>query len=207
MPDSKTLADRRGFLVFGAAAAGAAVLAACGKKSTTTPTSASTSTTSLQSQRDVVLLRTASSMAELEVAVYKQAINGNVLKTFGDTAKDLLAELQAHAKLLEGETTKAGGQPFTQPNPVVQQQLQSRISGATDEGTFLRLAYDLALQTAATCMAGVNKVDDPNLNVVLMSIAGVQARHAALIGPKVGQPVAPNSFWSAAGAVTAGTGV
>ena len=206
MTESKFLQDRRGFLTFGAAAAGAAVLAACGKSSNATNTEPPT-TTIPKSASDVTLLRTASSIANLEVAVYKQAINTNILTSFGDTAKELMTELQAHATLLQGETTKAGGQPFTQPNPVLQQQQQARINGMTDEGAFLRLAYDLAQQAAATFVANVNHVTDTNLNVVLMSVAGVNARHAALIGTKINQPVAAGSFWSTAGAVTPGTGV
>jgi hypothetical protein len=200
--------DRRSLLLAGAAAAGAALLAACGNANDSTSTEPP-STTVAKSQRDIAVLRTASSIAELEAATYQRALDGNLLKTAGlsDAAKVLLAEHKAHAALFEGETTKAGGQPFTQPNPALMQQYKPRLDAMTDEGSFLRLAFDLAQQAAASYQAAVGNVDDANLNVVLMSVAGVAARHAALIGPMINQPVPTGSFATTDKAVTPGTGV
>jgi len=199
--------DRRGFLVVGAAAAGAALLAACGKSSDKGSTGATTTTVAL-SARDALTLKTTSSIVELEAAVYQRAIDGNVFKSAGTaaTAKLLLAQHQAHATLLEGETTKAGAQPFTQPNPALMQQYKPRIDGMGDEASFLKLAFDLSQQSSATCMAAVGNVDDANLNVVLASIGGVEARHVALIGQMINQQVPTGSFASTAG-VAPGTGV
>jgi hypothetical protein len=208
MKTTDAFTDRRSLLVFGAAAAGAALLAACGNAKDSTDTEPPTTTTP-PSARDIALLRTASSIAELEVSVYQRAIDGGFLKTGGlaDTAKVLLAQHKAHAALFEGETTKANGKAFTQPNPVLAQQYKARIDALADEGAFLRLAYDLSTQAAATLQAALGNVDDAALNVVVMSVAGVEARHTALLGPMINQPVAQAAFAATDKAVAPGTGV
>jgi predicted glycoside hydrolase/deacetylase ChbG (UPF0249 family) len=78
---------------------------------------------------------------------------------------------------------------------------------AADEGAFLRLAYDLSTQAAATLQAALGNVDDAALNVVVMSVAGVEARHTALLGPMINQPVAQAAFAATDKAVAPGTGV
>jgi hypothetical protein len=201
--------NRRGLFAVGGAAAGALVLAACGKKANTAGTASGTTTTTMRSQRDISLLKTAASIEELEAAVYQRALDSGILKSAGlaDTVKTLLAQHKAHATLLEGETTKAGGTASTQPNAVLQQQYQSRIDAMTDEGAFLRLATDLAQQAAATYQSSVTSVDDGGLRVVLASVGGVESRHATLLGAKVNVQLPAGSFATTEKAVAPGTGI
>ncbi len=183
--------DRRGFLALGGIA-GAALLAACGSDSDG-ETAAATTTTTISSARDVALLRTASSLEALEVEIYKRALAGGVVKT--PAAVDMMKVLQAqhgeHAALFQGHTSRLGGEPFADPHPPLLQQFQGRLG---DEASVLRAAFDLAQIAAATYQAAVGGVDDKRLDLILMSIAGVEARHAALIGTMVNQPVPVGSF-------------
>ena len=197
-------ADRRSFLLFGGVAALAAV-AACGSDSDD-DAAAPTSTTSPPRADDVTLLRTASSIEELEVALCQRAVDGGLIKTagLGDTIKLLQNEHKQHAAVFEGHTTRLGGEPFTQPNPALSQQLLPRV---TDEGSLLRTLFDLTQIAGATYQAGVGSVGDKQLNVILMSVAGVEARQNALLGTMINQPVATASLATTERAVPPGTGL
>jgi hypothetical protein len=198
------MGDRRSFLLMG----GAALLAACGKKKKPSAVGATTPT-SVTGTRDAVLLRTASSIEELEVAVYQRGLDAGVIKTPGlvDTVKLLQAQHKSHSSLFAGHTSRVGGQPFTQPNPVLMQQLQSRLASMSDESAFLQLAFDVAQMAAATYQAAVTNVDDHRLNLIMMSVAGVEARHAALFGGMIDQQLPTGSFATTEKAVGRGTGV
>ncbi len=184
--------DRRRFLALGGVAA-LAVVGACGTKNDSSGEATATTTTSMApSAADVAFLRNASSLEELEVALYKKALDGGLLKTPAvlETVKLFQAQHQNHAALFEGHTTRLGGPPDAQPNAA----LRGRLASATDEASVLRLAVELALATTATYQSGVGVVSDAALSVVLMSVAGVEARHAALLGTMINLPVAPASF-------------
>lgn len=196
------LADRRSFLLL---AAGLAVAGACGADDGDTQ-AGNTTTTVAANAADVALLRTASSISELAAALSQRAIDGGLLKSAAaaETVKLFQAQYKEHAHVLEGHTTRLGGEPVGQPNPVLLGQFQPRI---TDEGATLRALYDLALAEAATCQAGVGTVRDSQLNVVLMSIAGALARQAAVLGQMTNQPVAAASLAGTERAVAVGTGL
>jgi hypothetical protein len=198
------LTDRRTFLaVAGLAAAVAA--GACGSDDDGAEVAATTSTAA-PNTGDVALLRTASSIEELEVALCQRAIDGGLLKSAAanDVVKLFQAQHKQHAGVLEGHTTRFAGEPYTQPNPALLQQFQARV---TDEASLLRALYDLAQMSAATCQAAVGTVRDSQLNVVLMSIAGAEARQAAVLGAMTNQPVAAASLAPTDRAVAPGTGL
>ena len=203
MPERFT-PDRRSFLLFGGVAALAAV-AACGSDSDDDE-AAATSTTNAPRAADVMLLRTASSIEELEVALCQRAIDGSFVKTagLGDTIKLLQSQHKQHAAVFQGHTTRLGGEPFTQPNPALSPQLLPRV---IDEGSLLRALFDLTQVAAATYQAGVGSVGDNQLNVILMSVAGVEARQAALLGTMINQPAATASLATTQKAVAPGTGL
>jgi hypothetical protein len=200
--------DRRRFLVLGAAGGAAAILAACGKKSSSAGGESATTTTTIPSADDVKLLRTASSLEALEVAIYQKAIDGGVVKTPAAlaTIKTLQAQHKEHTALFAGHTTRLGGTALTDANPALLAQLQSRLNGA-DEAGLLRLAFDVAQMTTATYQAAVGNVKDNRLNLILMSVAGVEARHAALLGTMTGQSVPAGSLSTTEKAIAPGTGV
>lgn len=179
-------ADRRSFLMYSGVAGAAALLAACGgdDDDQAEAVAATTSTTAARAA-DVALLRTASSLEKLAIAIYKQGLDNGVIKTPANVemVRVLQAQHGEHAALFDGHTARLGGEPAPDANAPLLQQVQSRLG---DEASLLRAALDVAQIAAATYQAAVAGVGDTRLNVVLMSIAGVEARHAALLGMLTG---------------------
>ncbi|MEQ1701128.1 MAG: ferritin-like domain-containing protein, partial [Ilumatobacteraceae bacterium] len=158
---------------------------------------------------DIVLLRTASSVEHLAVAAYQIAIDSGLVTTaaVGDAAKLFQSHHMEHAAFLEAATTAAGGEAFTEANAAVLAALQPTIDGLMDEQGVLQLALDLERAAAATYQSAVGTVMDVSLNKALMSVGGVEARHAAVLAGVLAQVAVPRSFGTTDGAVPAGTGV
>ncbi|MGH9027614.1 MAG: hypothetical protein ACRDWD_16085, partial [Acidimicrobiia bacterium] len=60
---------------------------------------------------------------------------------------------------------------------------------------------------AQTYQADVGTFTDPTLNVAIMSVGGVEARHAAVLASVLGEDPVPVAFQVTDNAVPAGTGV
>jgi rubrerythrin len=124
-----------------------------------------------------------------------------------DAARVFMDQHKDHAATFEALTKKLGGEPFTTANPAVTQQLQPRIAGLGNERDVLALALDLERAAAATYVAAVGTFGDTSLNEVVMSVGGVEARHAAVLAGILGQPGVPAAFAGTTGAVAPGTGL
>ncbi|MGB8861092.1 MAG: ferritin-like domain-containing protein [Ilumatobacteraceae bacterium] len=217
---------RRNLLrVGGLGIAGATVLAACGSGSELTTTTASpssmatdttqatnmlaTDTTMADAATDVTLLRTASSIEHLAVAAYQIAIDSGLVTTaaVGSAAQLFQSHHLEHAAFFEAATKAAGGDPFTEANAAVLAQLQPTIDGLKDETGVLQLALALERAAAATYQSGVGTVTDRALNKALMSVGGVEARHAAVLAGVLAEAAVPLSFGTPEGAIPVGTGV
>jgi rubrerythrin len=223
------LTRRSLFRVGGVTIAGAALLAACGSDSgatattvapATTPstmapttmvptTMAPATTTPMGAVDDVTWLRTASSIEHLAVAAYQTAIDSGLVTTMAvaDAAMRFQDHHMEHADFFEAATKKMGGKAFTDPNPAVLAQLQPAIKALKDEKGVIALALMLERAAAATYQSGVGNVADLTLNKALMSVGGVEARHAAVLAGALGEMSVPRSFGTIDGAVPVGTGV
>lgn len=209
------------FKVGGITLAGAALLAACGSdsKDTASPaTNAATTTTTLATagttgtsamSGDVLILRTASSIEELAIAAYQIAIDSGLVKTaaIGDAAKLFQSQHREHSALFQSETKRAGGTPFDKPNPAVLAALKPTIDALKDEMGIVKLAFDLETAAAQTYQSNVGVVMDAKLNAALMSVGGVEARHAAILAGVLGNAAVAKAFQGADQAIKAGTGV
>ena len=69
------------------------------------------------------------------------------------------------------------------------------------------LAYDLEVVAAQTYQSNVAGFEDPALNAAIMSVGGVEARHAAALASVLQQNPVPAAFQVTDKAVMAGTGV
>jgi rubrerythrin len=211
---------RRRFLTFGGiAVATSAVFAACGTSSKTT--SASTSTTAPPTTAtgspvtDIAALRTASSLEILAVQTYQRAIASNIITTatVGAVAKNFMEQHQQHADAFESATTKAGGQPFTQANPVVSAQvIDPALATVKTENDVVALAYNLESVASQTYQNAIGLMSKATYNSALASVLGVESRHQALLGLVLNNttmyPSYPaNGFQTESGAVKIGTGV
>lgn len=208
------------FKVGGITLAGAALLAACGSdgKDAASPSTNGATTTSVATagtggstamSGDVVILRTASSIEELAIAAYQIAIDSGLVKTaaIGDAAKLFQSQHREHSALFQAETKRAGGTPFDKPNPAVLAALKPTIDALKDEMGIIKLAFDLETAAAQTYQSNVGVVIDPKLNAALMSVGGVEARHAAILAGVLGNMPVAKAFQGVDQAVKAGTGV
>lgn len=202
---------RRRFLRVGATAVAAtAVLAACGDDDEAPGAAETTSTTKKPAaQSDLTTLRTASSLELVAVATYDQAVKSGLVTTPAvvEAARAFLRHHKEHAALFQGLTKKLGGQPYTEANPAVTQQLAPRVAGLRSERDVLGLALELERAAAATYLASVGTFDDISLNEAIMSVGGVESRHAAVIAGVISQPAVPGAFATTAGAIAPGTGI
>ena len=191
--------DRRQFMkVGGATVIGAAVLAACGSSSsdkaassgTTTPTTATpTSPTTApeaaaDAATDKVLLRTATSIELLAVAVYDKALGLGVVTTpaVAQAAKLFRDQHQEHAALLQGATTKAGGVAYRKPNAYLYDNVVTpALPTIKTEADVIKFARELENVAASTYTLAAGVLGTADLRQALMSIGGVEARHVAVL--------------------------
>ncbi len=158
---------------------------------------------------DIIILRTASSIEELAVAAYQIAIDSGLVKTaaIGDAAKLFQSQHKEHSALFQAATKNAGGDPFTKPNPTVLAALQPTIKALTDETGIVKLAFSLETAAAETYQSNVGMFMDLTLNQAIMSVGGVEARHAAVLATVLAQNPIAQAFQAIDMAVKAGTGV
>lgn len=209
--------NRRRFIRIGSiTVASAAVLAACDGDDDDGggDTSAGRPDTGDGTDIDVTILRTASSLEELAIFAYQRVSDSGLVTTtaIADTVMLFEEQHREHAALFQGATEEAGGEPFTEPNPALLEQLQRMIDALTNEAGVARLAYDLESVAAQTYQASVGKFTDPTLNQGIMTVGGVEARHAAALAQALGQlgvapPPVPVAFQVTDDAVEAGTGL
>jgi hypothetical protein len=227
--------DRRSlFKVGGVVLLGGAVMAACGGDNnssssattggtttapaaapTTTAAGSTTSAGATTTSADVTILRTASSIEELAVAAYQTAITSGLVKTqaIADAAMLFQSQHKEHSASFQAATKAAGGTPFTQPNPAVLAAIQPMIAALKDEQGVVALAFDLETAAAESYQSYVGTFTDLKLNMAIMTVGGVEARHAAVLAQVLNTAgnmtamAVPAAFQKTDKAVMAGTGV
>jgi hypothetical protein len=205
LPDVVT---RRRFLQIGGTLSMGAVLAACiGDGSS--KSSRDSSGGAGGRRADATITRTFSSVEAVAVVVYTTALDSGVLTTpaVADVAKLFRAHHQEHAALFVGTTRDLGGAPFTDPNPIVMQQVQPVLDALRDETTAMNLALGVETILADTHQATMGTFADKSFNVAAMSVGGAEARHAAVLAQALGAPPVPQAFETTDRAVPAGNGV
>ena len=204
---------RRGFLrIGGIAIASAAIFAACGSdddESASTADEAVDAAKDEVSDRDITVLRTASSLELVAVQVYQTAIDSGLLATAAiKSAAELFQKHHNdHAELFQGATKEVGGEVVEEPNAAVLGSLQPRLGGLTDERAVAFLAYDVEVAVAATYFSSAGTFAARRLNQTAMAVGGIEARHAAVLAAIIGQPQVPRVFQTADGAIAPGTGL
>ncbi len=196
------------FKLGGASILGVALLAACGSDSSdsssaTTPGSSpapttlpsttaagtqptdtvSPSTTAANSgDMDLVLARTAASLEKLAVDTYGAA--GGLITTPAVLAAATMfaGHHQMHLDALNGAITGAGGKAITEMNQAVYNALvKPAIDAAKTEADAVMLALALEEAAAQTYVFAGGALSTPALRSTIMTIGGVEARHAAVL--------------------------
>jgi hypothetical protein len=221
-PDSKLSTDekhallgvpsRRGFFkIGGVTLLGATVLAACGDddedvaESGTAPTTAAGGEggeeAPAEGNLDLTLAKTAASVENLAVAAYQTAIDSGIVTdaTIGAAAAAFRDHHQAHADAINGVVTGAGAEAVTDPNQVLFDALvQPVLDAGPTQDSLVQLAYDL--ETAAVqayAFAGGN-LSTPGLRSTIMTIGGVESRHAAVLKMLAQGDPGPGVFYDGA---------
>lgn len=180
---------RRGFLrLSGATVLGAAILAACGNDNgeggaTGTDTTETTEGITGANQ-DLALARTAASLEILAVNTYNTGIDSGLVKNkaVADAAKLFRDHHQAHADALNGAIEKAGGQKVTEQNQAVFDALVApAVQKAKAEADIAKLALDLESAAAQAYTFAAGQLSVPALRSTIMTIGGIEARHAAIL--------------------------
>jgi hypothetical protein len=174
------------FKVGGATIMGAAVLAACGSDDD----AGSASTTSTmgsgadEGSMDLALARTAASLEQLAVDTYQTGIDSGLVTTMAiaDAAVLFQSHHQAHLDALNGAIRDAGGDEVTEPNQAVYDALiKPAVDAATAEADIVQIAFDLESAAAQTYVFAGGTLTVPALRSTIMTIGGIEARHAAVL--------------------------
>lgn len=187
------LPGRRQLLrVGGAAITGAALVGACseddgGDSPSQEPASGPDTTIGPESSEeiDMVLANTALSLEMLLIDTHAGLIESGLLErsVLIEALTRFREHHQAHADVLFALVETAGATPFTTANPLVKTQLvDPRVASATAEEELLRVAWDLETASGQTYVFATSALSTAELRSTAMSIAGVESRHAAILG-------------------------
>lgn len=197
---------RQFFRVGGATIAGAALLAACGDDDdvTAAPVSGdddSTTTTEGETgngEMDIILANTAISLEILAVDTYQVAIDSGLVETpaVADAAGLFQQHHQEHADALAGVV---GDGAYDQANEAVKAALvDPAVESASAEADIIQLAFDLETAAAQTYVFAAGALSTPELRSTIMTIGGVESRHATILGQVAMYETAtvfPNAFY------------
>lgn len=192
---------RRQFLrIGGLTVAGSAILVACSDDdddaatTSTTGAAAGSSTTgapettptteAAATEQDLTLLRTAQSIEVLAIDAYQAAVDSGLVETaaIADAAVLFQEQHRDHAGAIEATTMSLGGEPYTEANPYLQENVVGpALEAVTDELAVVTLALDLEDVAAQTYALAGGVLSTPTLRQTIMSIGSVEARHAAVL--------------------------
>jgi hypothetical protein len=196
------LSTRRRFLkIGGATLLTASVLGACSdpeprptaddlepprlRSTTTTSTPEPTS----PQERDLMFLRTGTSLELVVVDVYQQALDSGALRTPAvlSAIETFLHHHRDHAAALQHATSEHGGTPYTEPNAVVMRSVVVPVLPTlTDEQAIARFARSLESVAASTYTQAAGELSNPADRRTMMRLGGAEARHAAVFAHLVG---------------------
>ncbi len=154
-----------------------------GSATTMAPASSTPGTGAMSgAQQDLVLARTAASLEKLAVEVYGTAAGLLTTQAIKDAATTFAGHHQQHLDALNGVITKSGGSAVTEQNQAVYDALIApALAAAKSEGDAVKLAVMLEEAAAQTYVFAGGALSTPALRSTIMTIGGVEARHAAVL--------------------------
>lgn len=195
---------RQALKLGGVTVVGAAVLAACGSDDPDGAGDGGTDTSvapmggpAAASDLDLTLLRTATSLEISAVDTYQAAIDSGLVTTaaIAEAATLFQEQHQEHADLLAVATVDAGGQAYEDPNPFVQENvIDPALEALTDEISVVSFAKELEDVAAQTYAFAAGALSAPALRQAIMTIGGVEARHAAVLAGVLDEAQVPVAF-------------
>lgn len=150
-------------------------------EATTAPTE-TTPTTEGGGNMDVVLAKTAASLEKLAVDVYGAAAGLLTTPAILDAATLFAGHHQMHLDALNGVITGAGAKAVTEMNQAVFDALvKPSLDKAKTEADAVMIALALEEAAAQTYAFAGGALSTPALRSTIMTIGGVEARHAAVL--------------------------
>ncbi|MEP7047861.1 MAG: ferritin-like domain-containing protein [Ilumatobacteraceae bacterium] len=139
-------------------------------------------TTANSGEMDLVLARTAASLEKLAVDAYGTAAGLITTPAVLAAATMFAGHHQMHLDALNGVITGAGGKAITEMNQAVYNALvKPAIDTAKTEADAVMLALALEEAAAQTYVFAGGALSTPGLRSTIMTIGGVEARHAAVL--------------------------
>ena len=176
------------FRLGGASILGVALLAACGSDEdgrSANPTVAGTdtpTTTAGEPNMDLVLAKTAASLEKLAIDAYGIAAGLITTPAILSVATLFADHHQQHLDALNGVITGAGATAITEMNQAVYDALVApALETASTEADAVMLALALEEAAAQTYVFAGGALSTPGLRSTIMTIGGVEARHAAVL--------------------------
>ena len=176
------------FKMGGITVLGAALLAACGSdedskhSGTDAATTVTPTTAAVAPNMDLVLARTAASLEKLAVDTYGTAAGLITTPAVLAAATMFLGHHQMHLDALNGVITGAGGTAVTEMNQAVYDALIApALATASTEADAVNIALALEEAAAQTYAYAGGALSTPGLRSTIMTIGGVEARHAAVL--------------------------
>lgn len=131
---------------------------------------------------DLVLAKTAASLEKLAVDVYGTAAGLLTTKGILDAATMFAGHHQMHLDALNSVITGAGGKAVTEMNQAVFDALvKPSLDKAKTEADAVMIALALEEAAAQTYAFAGGALSTPALRSTIMTIGGVEARHAAVL--------------------------
>jgi hypothetical protein len=132
--------------------------------------------------QDIVLAKTAASLEQLAVDTYGKAAGLIQTPAVLDAAKMFAGHHQMHLDALNAVISGAGDKPITQMNQAVYDALVAPALGAAKtEADAVMLALALEEAAAQTYAFAGGALSTAALRSTIMTIGGVEARHAAVL--------------------------
>ena len=172
------------FRMGGITVLGAALIAACGSDgdSKHSGTDAATTTVAGAPSMDLILARTAASLEKLAVDTYGTAAGLITTPAVLAAATMFAGHHQMHLDALNGVLTGAGATAVTEMNQAVYDALIApALATASTEADAVNIALALEEAAAQTYAYAGGTLSTPALRSTIMTIGGVEARHAAVL--------------------------
>jgi len=171
------------FRMGGITVLGAALLAACGSdEDSRNLTTDAPTTVAGEPNMDLVLAKTAASLEKLAVDAYGIAAGLITTPAVLAAATMFAGHHQMHLDALNGVITGAGATAITEMNQAVYDALIApALATASTEADAVNIALALEEAAAQTYAFAGGALSTPGLRSTIMTIGGVEARHAAVL--------------------------
>ncbi len=191
--------DRRRFLAFGGAAvAMGAIVAACSSGGSddipvtgTLPAPPADPTVETSQRNDVTMLRTAQSVEALAAETYREVLASGQI-TSGSTREAAQSFADAHQQrvgMVGQLVTSAGGTPFTQPNPYLDETVvQPALEAVTTPEEALALLVAVEKLTSQTEVFAAESLTTAQLRSGIVALGSSSARSVSVLSALQGQP-------------------